>query len=117
MELKLNIYANDGKTVEKTYTAKEYTVTFGVVRKFMKLIDIEKIEDKTELLNIIVGAWSEFESVLSGYFPEVKEEEWDRVSLEEIVDLIIDIAMDIVSKVAKIPTQKKWLRDYSTSNL
>ena len=109
MDLKLNIYAKDGKTIEKTYKAKEYNVSFGVIRKFMKLVSIEKIEDKTELLNIIMSAWNEFENVLSSFFPEVTDEEWDRVSLEEIVDLIINIAMQIVNKVAKIPTQKKIL--------
>lgn len=107
MELKLNIYAKDGKTIEKTYTAKDYNIQFGTIRKFMKLMNIEKIEDRTEVLNLLVSTWDEFETVLSGFFPDVQEDEWDRVSLEEIVDLIIDIAMSIVSKIAKIPTQKK----------
>ena len=107
MELKLNIYAKDGKTIEKTYISKDYNVSFGIIRKFMKLINIEKMEDKMEVLNLVMGAWEQFETVLSGFFPEVTEDEWDRVSLEEIVDLIIDIAMSIVSKIAKIPTQKK----------
>lgn len=107
MELKLNIYAKDGKTIEKTYIAKDYTVSFGIIRKFMKLMNIEKMEDKMEVLNLVMGAWEQFETILSGFFPDVQEDEWDRVSLEEIVDLIIDIAMSIVSKIAKIPTQKK----------
>ena len=107
MELKLNIYTKDGKTIEKTYTAKDYNIQFGTIRKFMKLMNIEKMENRTEVLNLLVSTWDEFETILSGFFPDVQEEEWDRVSLEEIVDLIIDIAMNILSKIAKIPTQKK----------
>ncbi|MEE7582510.1 MAG: hypothetical protein UDO63_04765 [Oscillospiraceae bacterium] len=107
MELKLNIYANDGKTIEKTYVAKDYNVSFGVIRKFMKLMNIDKLENKTEVLSLVMGAWEQFEVVLSGFFPDVQEEEWDRVSLEEIVDLVMNIAMNIVSKIAKIPIQKK----------
>lgn len=107
MELKLNIYDEDGKTIEKTYISKDYNVSFGVIRKFMKLMNIDKLENKTEVLSLIMGAWEQFATVLSGFFPDVQEDEWDRVSLEEIVDLIIDIAMSIVSKIAKIPTQKK----------
>lgn len=107
MELKLNIYAKDGKTIEKTYISKDYNVSFGIIRKFMKLMNIEKMEDKMEVLNLVMGAWEQFEVVLSGFFPDVQEEEWDRVSLEEIVDLVMDIAMSIVSKISKIPAQKK----------
>lgn len=107
MDLKLNIYAKDGKTIEKTYKAKDYNVSFGVIRKFMKLMNIDKLENKTEVLSLVMGAWEQFEVVLSGFFPDVQEEEWDRVSLEEIVDLVMNIAMNIVSKIAKIPTQKK----------
>lgn len=107
MELKLNIYANDGKTIEKTYISRDYNISFGIIRKFMKLMNIDKLENKTEVLSLIMGAWEQFEAVLNGFFPDVQEEEWDRVSIEEIVDLVMDIAMGIVSKIAKIPAQKK----------
>lgn len=109
-ELKLNIYADDGKTLEKTYTAKDYNVSFGVVRRLMKLLNLEKMSSKADVLKVIVNAWGELEKVLSGYFPDVQDDEWDRVSMNEIVVLIIDIATNIVSKVGSVPTdgtQKK----------
>lgn len=106
-ELKVNIYAEDGKTIEKTYIAKDYNVSFGTVRKFMKLMNVGKIESRTEVLTLVLSAWEQFETVLGGFFPDVQDDEWDRVSLEEIVDLVIDIAKVVLSKVAKIPTQKK----------
>jgi hypothetical protein len=109
-DIKLNIYAEDGKTIEKTYIAKDYNVPFGVVRKLMKLMEIEKLESTSEIVKIIVNAWDKFEVVLNGFFPDVTEEEWDKVPLEEISTLIIDIAINIVAKVSEIPTdsnQKK----------
>lgn len=106
----LNIYADDGVTVTKTYKAKDYNVPFGVVRRLMKLLNIEKMENKTDVLKVIVSAWDEFEKVLSGFFPDVQDEEWDNVSMDEIVSLVIAIATNIVEKVASTPsdgTQKK----------
>jgi hypothetical protein len=109
-ELKLNIYADDGKTLVKTYTAKDYNVAFGVVRRLMKLLDLEKLNNNADILKLIVNAWDELEKVLSGYFPDVQDDEWDRVSMDEIVVLIIAIATNVVKKVASVPTdgtQKK----------
>ena len=103
MNFTLNIYAPDGFTVEKTYKAVGYDLMFGTVRKLMKLIKIDQIDDQVEMIKTIYDAWGEITSVLSVVFPGVTDDEWDNVKVKELLPIIVGIAKYSVSEIMGIP--------------
>lgn len=107
MEIKLNIYDKTGKNVEKTVKAEEYEIMFGAVTELMKVVKATAVEDKSELLKTVVSAWDEITSVMSGFFPDVTEDEWKRVKVSELVPVIVELAKYAVTSMMGIPVDPK----------
>lgn len=105
-EIKLKIYDNEFKNVEREVTAQKCVISFGTVRKFVKIFKVDDMKNGTEIFETIVDAFDEVTCVLSRIFPDVKEDEWNRVDVNELVPLVIDIAKFIFRGMFKIPTQK-----------
>lgn len=105
-EIKLKIYDSDFKNVQREVTAQKCAISFGTVRKFVEIIKIDESDNGIEILNTIICAFDEVTSVLNRVFPSVTEDEWNRVAVNELVPLIIDIAKFIFKGMFKIPTQK-----------
>lgn len=107
MEIKLNIYDKTGKNVERTVKAEEYEIMFGAVTELMKVVKATAVEDKSELLKTVVSAWDEITSVMSGFFPDVTEDEWKRVKVSELVPVIVELAKYAVTSMMGIPVDPK----------
>lgn len=105
-EYKLNVYADDGVTVVKTLTGTEFDLTFGTVRKLMKLLKIDKAENSFDLLVILNDAWEEITSILGKIFTDATDDDWDHVNLKELLPVVVQITKYSLSKALSIPTEK-----------
>lgn len=102
----INVYESDMKTVKKTLSAREYDLSFGTIRKLMKLLKIESAADSFELLQIIDDAWEEITEILDTVFAEATEDDWNYVKLKELLPALVSITKYSLSAALKIPTEK-----------
>ena len=102
----INVYDKDKKIV-KTSTAIDCDIRFGSVRKIMALLDMEDINDTMALLKTIYGAWDQTTKVLSECFPDMEEEDWDNVYINELVPVVVGIAKASFAKIFDVPSDSK----------
>lgn len=105
-ELKLKVYENDMKTVKKECTAQTVEISFGTVRRLMRIFDIEKSEN-SEILKIVISAWDSIIDVLNNVFPEMTDDDWDHVSIRELAAVIYQMIKSIIADLMKIPKDPK----------
>lgn len=105
MEIKLNVYDDDGQVV-KTCKAQPVKFKFGTIRSLMKLLNIDDINDTSDLLGTIYGAWDQLTKVLSQCFPDMEEEDWDNVNLDELVPAVLTILKFSFANILSIPQDK-----------
>lgn len=105
-ELVLKVYDDDNKVV-KTAKAELIELKFGSVRSLMKLLNIEDITDMAELLKVVYGAWEQLTKILNGCFPEITEEDWDNVKVNDLIPVLVDILKYSFSQILSIPTDSK----------
>lgn len=94
MELKLNVY--NGKTIEKTYTADDFTLTTGTCEDILNLIELDKlvnvslsdIEDDTEtmmkFMSIFLGLFKQFNPIMKQVFVGLTDDEYRRTNMKEV---------------------------------
>lgn len=102
----INVYESDMKTVKKTLNASEFDLSFGTIRKLMKLLKIENAADSFELLKIIDEAWEEITEILDTVFIEATENDWNHVKVKELLPALVVIAKYSLTTALKIPTEK-----------
>lgn len=102
----INVYDKDKKII-KTCTAIDCDIRFGSVRKIMALLDLDDIDDITALLRTIYSAWDQTTKVLSECFPDMQEEDWDNVYINELVPTVVGIAKASVAKIFDVPSDSK----------
>lgn len=102
----INVY-DDNDNVVKTCEATEATIKFGAIRSIMKLLNVDDIDDTGKLLKTIYKAWDELTKVLSKCFPDMSDEDWDNVKLNELVPVVVQILKDSFSEILKIPNDPK----------
>lgn len=106
MELKLNVY-DDENNVVKTATAELIELKFGSIRRLMKLLNVDNINDTSELLKVLYGAWEQITKVLNGCFPDMTEEDWDNVKVSELIPVLMAILKYSFTQMLTIPTDSK----------
>lgn len=104
--LKLNVY-NDNDEVVKTAQAKVIDLRFGTVRSLMELLNVEDINDTSELLKKLYSAWNEVIKILSHVFPEMEEGDWDNIKLSELIPLLVIILKSSFVQMLAIPNDSK----------
>lgn len=102
----LKIYDKDGKLAREVQ-AEAVDFEFGVVRKLMALVKVDEIESDVDLLVTVSQAWDSIMEVFEKCFPDVTEQEWDRVKVTDILPLLIGVFNDLLFQMAKIPASKK----------
>lgn len=100
--LKLNVYDNDGNVI-KTSEAQPIDFKFGTIRSLMKLLNVDNINDTTELLKAVYGAWDQVISILSQCFPDITDEEWDNVKVGELIPVLVDTLKYSFANILSIP--------------
>lgn len=94
-EITLNIYKADKKEIEKTYTTKGYKLMYGTVKNFMEIIDLDKIDDNSEVAKMILKGYDQIEPLILDIFPDLLEEELRRTGVDDIVLMIKQTASAI----------------------
>ena len=102
----INVYDDNGSLI-KTVQGEPVHFRFGTIRKLMKLVEIEKAEDTGTLLSIVSGAWNELTRILSRCFPEMEEDDWDGVEINELLPAVVEIVKAAVAEINKIPGDEK----------
>lgn len=105
-KLVLNVYDNEDNIV-KTSTAELIELKFGSIRKLMKLLNIDNIDDTSELLKVLYGAWEQITKVLNGCFPDMTDEDWDNVKVSELIPVLMGILKYSFTQMLTIPTDSK----------
>lgn len=106
MELKLNVY-DDENNVVKTATAELIELKFGSIRRLMKLLNVDNINDTSELLKVLYGAWEQITKVLNSCFPDMTEDDWDNVKVSELIPVLMAILKYSFTQMLTIPTDSK----------
>ena len=102
----LNVY-DEKENIVKQCICAPVKIKFGTIRKIMELLKIEQIEDTFELLEMLYNAWDSITSVLSSCFPDMEEEDWDNVPIEEVVPAIVEIAKYSMKTMLALPKNPK----------
>ena len=105
-KLVLNVY-DDEDNIVKTSTAELIELKFGSIRKLMKLLNIDNIDDTSELLKVLYGAWEQITKVLTGCFPDMTDEDWDNVKVSELIAVLMGILKYSFTQMLTIPTDPK----------
>ena len=105
MELKITVY-DDNDNVMKECTAQTVDVKFGQVASIMELLDVESVEDSLQLMRMIKKAWNQLIKILSKIFPDMEDDDWNNVSLKELLPVLILILRDSFKEMMAIPKSK-----------
>lgn len=102
----LNVYDDDDKII-KTAEAKLIDLRFGTIRSLMEMLNIEDVNDTSELLKKVYAAWNQLTKILERVFPEIEGDDWDGVKLSELMPIIILILKSSFVHLMQIPTDKE----------
>ncbi len=105
-KFEIHVYDKKGNIV-KTCQAADADLKFGPVRKLMALLNIDNIEDTGTLLSTVYGAWDQITETLDLFFPDMEDDDWDNVSVEELLRVLIGITKASFAKILGIPAESK----------
>jgi hypothetical protein len=104
--LKINVY-DDKDEIKKTVESRFVDIRFGTIKKLLAVLEIDQIDDTSELLRILYGSWKAVTDVLTKVFPEMKEEDWDGVKLSELLPVVVAILKGSFAQILTIPNESK----------
>lgn len=105
MEMKLNVYQN--KQIVKTYTAETYDLMFGTVEDVIQLVDLDKIENGSDIElikvvgNIVMNGLDIIKPLLKDIFDGLTDEELRNVKISEIVAVIIEVVKFAMEQIGR----------------
>lgn len=102
----INVYDDEGNVV-KSCEAVSVKLKFGAIRSLMELLNVENIDNSTELLKTIYSAWEELITILNKCFPDMEYEDWDNVELNELIPVTVDILKYSFGEILNIPRDSK----------
>ena len=105
MELVIKVYDDDDNVI-KECKAQTVDIRFGQISAILELVNVEKIDDTNELLKTVHSAWKQVKKVLSKIFPDMTEDDWENVSLNELIPVVITIIKSSFSEMLTIPKSK-----------
>jgi hypothetical protein len=73
----------------------------------MALLEIEDINDIAALLKTVYGAWDQVTKVLSECFPDMTDDDWDNVKVNELIPVTVALVKTMVAKMLTIPSESK----------
>ena len=100
--IKINVY-DDNDEVVKTVTAEPVNIMFGPVRSVMSLLKTDNITTTYEMMTAVCNAYDELFKVLSKAFPEIEENEWNHVRMDELVIALMSIMRDTFRLILAVP--------------
>lgn len=107
MKIKINVYDDNMTTVKKEVAAEVITIPFGVVRRFMNLFQIKSLDDTATILHVVAESWEQITKLLDRIFPDMTEEDWDGVNMQELLTVIATVLKYAFSEMLNIPVDEK----------
>ena len=107
MQIKINVYKDDMKTVKKEVTAETTDIPFGIIRRFMNLFNIKDFNDTSEVFNVVTSCWAQITKLLNIIFPDMTEEDFDTVKTKELIAVVIDVLKYSFKEMLYIPVDQK----------
>lgn len=109
MELKLNVYGDDGEVV-KTYTSYEFDLMTGTCEDILKAVDIDKImasmndsnELGKEIIRVVLTGYSKFRPFIFRAFKGLTEEEFEHTKMKEVGQIITAIVIYTINELFSI---------------
>lgn len=109
MELKLNIYGDEGEVV-KTYTSHEFDLMTGTCEDILKAVDIDKImasmndsnELGKEIIRVVLTGYSKFRPFIFRAFKGLTEEEFEHTKMKEVGQIITSIVIYTINELFSI---------------
>lgn len=98
----LNVYDDDDHIIKQA-EATPTSIKYGAVRRLMKLLKIEDAKDTWDIINIVSDVWDELTALLNKCFPEMTDEDWDNVKLEELIPALLAVIRASFNKLGEIP--------------
>lgn len=105
MELQITVYDENDNAI-KTCKAQTVDIRFGQISAIMELVDIEDMDNSMELLKVVRKAWKQVTKILSRVFPDMEDDDWDNVSVKELLPVVVTILKDSVAEMLAIPKSK-----------
>lgn len=100
MELKIDIYS--GNAVEKTYTTDDYHLKMGTIEDFFEIIDPDKATDEAAVFGMIAKGFSKLRPLILDVFPDMTDEDFRKIRLEDIIPLVIGILKSVPGMIKNI---------------
>lgn len=107
-KLVLNVYDDDDQVI-KSVEGKLADIKYGTIRALMKLLKVEDIDDTAELLKVISVAWDKLTAILDKCFPDMTDEDWDNVKVNELIPMVMLIVKFSAVNMMQIPKDSKNL--------
>lgn len=105
-KLILNVY-DEKDDIVKTSEAKLIDLRFGTIRSLMELLNVDDIDDTSQLLKTVYGAWAQLTNILGRVFPDMTEEDWENVKLTELLPILMVILKSSFVQILSIPNDSK----------
>lgn len=105
-KLILNVY-DEKDNIVKTSEAKLIDLRFGTIRSLMELLNVDDIDDTSQLLKTVYGAWAQITNILGRVFPDMTEEDWENVKLTELLPILMTILKSSFVQILSIPNDSK----------
>ena len=104
--IKLNVY-DENENILKTVEAHLIDIRFGTIKKLLKVLEIEQIDDTSELFKTLYSSWKAVTTILSRVFPQMEEDDWDGVKLSELLPVLLAIFRGSFAQLSNIPVDSK----------
>ena len=102
----LNVYKEDNKNeIEKTYTSESYDLMLGTVEDIMQVIDIDKMNNDSEIAKAVMKLYPKLKPFMKEVFPGITDEELNRVKVKELIPTFIKICRQIVEDLDLVKTK------------
>ena len=106
-KITLNIMDNeDKKKIGKVYEADGYDLLMGTVEDFMDIIDVDKINDRMELMKMVIKCMDQIKPLIKDVFPELTDEEFKLVRVNDLVNTIGLIGASVVENLDFLKREK-----------
>jgi hypothetical protein len=103
--IKINVYDENDKVI-KTVEANIVEFRFGTIRKLMKTLKVDDIDNTTQLLGTVYTAWEELTEILNKCFPGMTDDDWDNVKISELMPALMAIMKFSFFAMLTIPTSE-----------
>ena len=104
---KITLEVRGTKEVEaKTYEADGYDLLMGTVEDFIDIIDLDKINDNVEVAKMVVKGIDQIRPLIKDVFPELTDEEFRRVAVNDLIQTIILIGRSVIENLNVLASSK-----------